>query len=92
MGSPSFECRAKSIGYGVRVMVHTALAALALGWLIAKRLARRLSQPVTDLADAATRLGDGGAITRPTTPSGVTEIDTLANALADSSERIMRPR
>jgi len=69
-------------------MAATALAALALGWLIAKRLARRLSQPVTDLADAATRLGDGGAIARPTASSGVTEIDTLANALADSSERI----
>jgi signal transduction histidine kinase len=69
-------------------MAATALAALALAWLIAKRLARRLSQPVTDLADAATRLGDGGAITRPTTSSGATEIDTLANALADSSERI----
>jgi signal transduction histidine kinase len=69
-------------------MAATGLAALALGWLIAKRLARRLSQPVTDLADAATRLGDGGTIARPTTPSGVTEIDTLANALADSSERI----
>ena len=69
-------------------MAATALAALALGWLIAKRLARRLSQPVTDLADAATRLGDGGAITRPSASSGVVEIDTLANALADSSERI----
>lgn len=69
-------------------MAATALAALALGWLIAKRLARRLSQPVTDLADAATRLGNGGALARPTTSSGVTEIDTLANALADSSERI----
>ena len=69
-------------------MAATALAALALGWLIAKRLARRLSQPVTDLAGAATRLGDGGAVARPTTPSGVIEIDTLANALADSSERI----
>ncbi|MGB8860728.1 MAG: HAMP domain-containing sensor histidine kinase [Ilumatobacteraceae bacterium] len=69
-------------------MAATGLAALALGWLIAKRLARRLSQPVTDLADAATRLGDGGAIARPTASSGVTEIDTLASALADSSERI----
>ena len=69
-------------------MAATALAALLVAWLIAKRLARRLSQPVTDLADAATRLGNGGTISRPTTPSGVTEIDTLANALADSSERI----
>ncbi len=69
-------------------MAATALSALALAWLIAKRLARRLSQPVADLADAATRLGHGGTINRPATPSGVAEIDTLADALADSSERI----
>jgi signal transduction histidine kinase len=69
-------------------MAATGLAALALGWLIAKRLARRLSQPVTDLAAAATRMGDGGALLRPLQPSGINEIDTLATALADSSERI----
>ena len=69
-------------------MAATALAALLVAWLIAKRLASRLSQPVTDLAAAAARLGDGGIAARPTTSSGVVEIDTLANALADSSERI----
>jgi signal transduction histidine kinase len=70
------------------VMAATGLAALALGWLIAKRLARRLSQPVTDLAAAAARIGDGGALARPTVPSGISEIDTLAIVLADTSERI----
>ncbi|MEP7202033.1 MAG: HAMP domain-containing sensor histidine kinase [Ilumatobacteraceae bacterium] len=69
-------------------MAATGLTALALGWLIAERLARRLSQPVTDLAAAAVRMGDGGALARPTKSSGVSEIDTLANALADSSVRI----
>ena len=69
-------------------MAATALATLLLSWLIAKRLARRLSQPVADLAAAAARLGDGGIVARPTTSSGAAEIDTLANALADSSERI----
>ena len=69
-------------------MAATGLAALALGWLIAKRLARRLSQPVTDLAAAAARIGDGGALSRPTKTSGIDEIDTLATALAESSERI----
>ena len=69
-------------------MAATALAALLLAWLIAKRLASRLSQPVTDLAAAAARLGNGGIVARPTTASGTGEIDTLANALADSSERI----
>ena len=69
-------------------MAATALAAVLLAWLIAKRLARRLSQPVTVLAAAAAALGGGGIVARPTTSSGVVEIDTLADVLADSSERI----
>lgn len=69
------------------VMAATALAALALGWLIANRLARRLSQPVTDLAAAAARIGDGGTVER-TQPSGIGEIDTLTSALAEGSERV----
>lgn len=69
-------------------MVATGLAALAIGWLIAKRVARRLSQPVADLASAATHMGDGGAIVRHLQPSGISEVDTLAIALAESSERI----
>jgi signal transduction histidine kinase len=69
-------------------MAATALVALALGWLIAKRLARRLSQPVTDLATAAASIGNGGALVRQAPSSGIAEIDTLAAALADSSERV----
>ena len=69
-------------------LLATGLVALAIGGLIAKRLAQRLSQPVIDLASAAAHLGDGGALPRPTTSSGIAEIDTLASALADSSERI----
>ncbi len=69
-------------------MASAAVVALALGWLIAKRLARRLSQPVTDLASAATRIGDGAVVARTGALSGIMEIDTLAAALADSSERV----
>ncbi len=69
-------------------MAATGLAALVLGWLIAKRLAHRLSQPVIDLATAAARIGDSGALVRAAMPSGIYEIDTLATVLADTSERI----
>lgn len=66
----------------------TGLIALAIGWLIAKRVAQRLSQPVVDLADAATLMGDDGMV-RHTPPTGISEIDRLAGALADSSDRII---
>ena len=69
-------------------MAATGLLALAIGWLIAKRVARRLSQPVVDLADAATLMGDDGMV-RHTPATGISEIDRLAGALADSSDRII---
>ncbi len=70
------------------VMALTGLAALSVGWLIARRLARRLSRPVTDLADAAARIGDGHGTVQRAEASGIVEIDTLAAALSDSSERV----
>lgn len=69
------------------VMAGTGLVALTGGSLIATRVARRLSRPITDLASAAKRIGDGGMVQR-VGPSGVTEIDTLATALSESSERV----
>jgi signal transduction histidine kinase len=69
------------------IMGATAAGALTLGWLIAKGLASRLSRPVSELAAAVANIGDGGILER-LAPSGVGEIDTLANALADSSERV----
>ena len=70
------------------VMAIFALGALTLAWLIARRVARRLSQPVTELAAAAGRIGDGGGTVARVDPSGIAEIDTLATALSDSSERV----
>lgn len=69
------------------VMAGTGLVALTGGSLIASRVARRLSKPITDLASAAQRIGDGGVV-QHVGPSGVAEIDTLATALSDSSERV----
>ncbi len=69
------------------VMAATGLVALTAGWVIANRVARRLSRPITNLAAAATRIGDGGTLERAG-PSGISEIDTLATALSDSSDRV----
>ena len=69
------------------VMAATGLVALTAGWVIANRVARRLSRPITTLAAAATRIGDGGTLERAG-PSGIGEIDTLATALSDSSDRV----
>jgi signal transduction histidine kinase len=67
-------------------MAASALAALVLAWLIGDRLARRLSRPIADLADAAEKIGDGSIAAAP--DSGVDEIDNLATALRESAARV----
>lgn len=69
------------------VMAGSAALAIGLAWLIGNRLARRLSQPIIDLAAGAQRIGDGGTLARPS-PSGIDEIDRLGTALADSTDRV----
>jgi signal transduction histidine kinase len=69
------------------LMIAVGLSALGLAWIIARRLARALSQPVAELASAAARLGDGGTF-KPAAPSGIVEIDTLSEAFAESSRRV----
>ena len=69
------------------IMGSSAVGALAVGWLVANRLARRLARPVSDLAARASRLGDGGPL-EPALVSGIGEIDTLARALANSVQRV----
>jgi signal transduction histidine kinase len=68
-------------------LAAAALAALVLGWAVAHRLARVLSRPLTELAAAAEKLGDGG-IFAGLPPSHVAEIDTLSAAFVDSSRRV----
>lgn len=70
-------------------LVMTLAGAIALGvaWLIATGLARRLSQPVIELAESASRLGHGGLLPAHP-PTGITELDQLGDALTRSSEQI----
>jgi len=69
------------------IMGIAGAAALVVGWLIARRLARRLSRPVTDLAAAAGRVHDAGVL-EWAGPSGIGEIDALAAVLVDNSRRV----
>lgn len=69
------------------IMAAAGAAAIAIAWLIASRLARRLSRPVTDLADAASQIGHGGVLEHHQAV-GIAEIDLLAAALVDGSQRV----
>jgi signal transduction histidine kinase len=68
-------------------MAGLALAALALTWLLAARLAARVARPLEQLSAAAARLG-GGDFTVRATVSGIGEIDQLAEALDQAAVRI----
>jgi len=68
-------------------MLALALGAVAIAWLIAHRLSRRIVGPVERLAVAAERLGDGDFSVR-TAPSGIAEIDAANTALDRTAERL----
>ncbi|MCU1361097.1 MAG: hypothetical protein JWN99_2386, partial [Ilumatobacteraceae bacterium] len=69
------------------IMAVAGGVALVIARLIASRLARRLSLPVTDLAAAVAQLGNGGILERHE-PVGIDEIDLLGAALVDGSQRV----
>ena len=70
------------------VMVVAGLVALGVAWLLARRVARRLAEPIEQLAARADDLVDG--MDRDVLPrSGVAEIDHLADTLHQSSTRIV---
>jgi signal transduction histidine kinase len=69
------------------VMLLAGVIAIGFSWLLARRVAGKLSRPVTDLAIAAGSLGGGGVLAEREA-SGIAEIDLLADALVDSSRTI----
>lgn len=69
------------------IMLFAGVVALALAWLLGRRVAGKLSRPVTDLAVTAASMGSGGVLAEHVA-SGIEEIDLLGEALAQSSRRI----
>ena len=65
---------------GYLLMGAAGVFALSLAWVIGSRLARTLSEPLSDLAARAESIGDGSAL-EPELSSGISEIDSLAAVL-----------
>jgi signal transduction histidine kinase len=81
-----------TLSSGVGWFVLASIATLLLGALIAARLSRRLTRPLTDATEATARIADGDLSVRvPEHHEGSTdELDALArsiNGMADSLER-----
>ncbi len=69
------------------LLVLGAAGVLAVGWLIARRLARTIATSTQALRDAARRLGDGDfTTTAPTT--GIAELDEVGSALTSTARQL----
>jgi signal transduction histidine kinase len=75
------------VGRVVALIVAGAVAALAVGVVVARRQARRLSAPLIYLAASAEQLGSGQVRPRMK-PSGIEEIDLVAAELGRTSDRM----
>lgn len=77
------------IGRTLLIILAVALLAIIAAVILAIRQARRLTAPLTDLAETAERLGSGDPRPRHRR-YGVQELDRVADVLDASAERIAR--
>ena len=68
------------------LMLAAATIALAVAWLVARRLARQLTQPLAELGEVAHALATGRDWS-PRRTVGMPEIDELSAALHDGADR-----
>ncbi len=69
------------------VMAVSAALALGVAWVVSGRLAARLANPLIELAANAEHIGSGRPVRAPGA-SGISEIDTLAKALGETTTRV----
>ncbi len=79
----------QEVGRTLLVILAVALLAIAAAVVLAIGQARRLTSPLTDLAETAERLGSGDPRPRHRR-YGVPELDRVADVLDASAERIAR--
>ncbi|MEE1938570.1 ATP-binding protein [Streptomyces sp. TRM 70361] len=77
------------VGRTLLIILAVALIAVVAAVILAVRQARRVAAPLTDLAEAAERLGSGDPRPRHRR-YGVPELDRVADVLDASAERIAR--
>lgn len=77
----------RRVGLTWLAMAGLAIAAVVAAWLVARRIAARLTRPLDRLAAAATQLGEGDFTVRAPR-AGITEIDEVGSALDVTAARI----
>jgi signal transduction histidine kinase len=77
----------RRIGLTWLAMTGLAIAAVVAAWLVARRIAARLTRPLDRLAAAAAQLGEGDFTVR-SPRAGITEIDEVGSALDVTAARI----
>ncbi|WP_069816236.1 ATP-binding protein [Streptomyces sp. TP-A0874] len=85
----SAETVSREIGRTLLIILTVALLAIVAAVVLAVRQARRLTTPLTDLAETAERLGSGDPRPRHRRYA-VPELDRVADVLDSSAERIAR--
>ena len=74
-------------GSVVALVLVVSSVAVAAGWAFGLVQARRLAAPLVELAESAVQLGSGQIRPAPQ-PSGVEEVDLVAQEIASSAERM----
>lgn len=75
------------VGGVYALMAGLGAVALAVAWLVSRRQAGRLAQPLVELAGTARTLGDGDFSARAR-PAGLREIDAVGTALNTTAARL----
>jgi signal transduction histidine kinase len=84
-----------TLGTGVRWFVLASVLVLLVGALVAARLSRRLTKPLTDATEATARIADGDLSVRlPDHRRGGTtdELDDLAKSINEMADSLARSR